>query len=498
VKWGRWLRYDYARFDFSAEKEPGVYVLEYASVRSDPFPIARDVYARVWQPSLDTYLAEQMDHVMVNDRYRVWHGASHLDDARQAPAGRPHFDLYGQGPTTDTRFKDYEHIPGLNVGGWFDAGDFDLRTQSQYAVVETLVDAHETFGIDWDQTTVDEGKRWVELRHPDGVPDVVQQIAHGTLALLAQYRAVGHAIPGIVEPTLAQYTHLGDAVDKTDGVPGTDDDRLAFTSKNTALDYGAIAALAAASRVLRGHDDAMADGALATATRVWDDEHTHPPVSFRVGNTTGGRLEDEELKAVVELLITTKGDRKYADRLRTMWPGVARRFEAGGDVVVRALPYMDATFRAEVARAVRSYVARADSASKENPFGVPITRGGWAGSGAVLGAAARTFALHRAFPDIVPVAPAMRALEFLLGTHPASSTSLVSGVGARSRTIAYGNNRADYSFIPGGIVPGVLIIPPDFPEMKEDWPFLWYEGEYVIPEAAMFVYVGNAAHALLH
>ena len=234
--WGRWLRYDYARFDFSAEREPGVYVIEYGDTRSEPFPIAREVYDGVWQPSLDTYLAVQMDHMYVNDRYRVWHGRAHMDDARQAPAGKPHFDLYGMGPATDTRFEDGEHIPGLNVGGWFDAGDFDVRTQSQYAVVSTLVDAHETFGLDWDQTAVDQERRHVELRRPDGVADVLQQIEHGTLALLAQYRAVGHAIPGIVEPTLEQYTHLGDAVTKTDGIAGNADDRWAFTSRNTAIE----------------------------------------------------------------------------------------------------------------------------------------------------------------------------------------------------------------------------------------------------------------------
>lgn len=71
-----------------------------------------------------------MDHMFVNEAYRVWHGASHLDDARQAPVSHEHFDLYAQGPTTDSPFKPGEHIPDLNIGGWFDAGDFDLRTQT--------------------------------------------------------------------------------------------------------------------------------------------------------------------------------------------------------------------------------------------------------------------------------------------------------------------------------------------------------------------------------
>jgi endoglucanase len=46
--------------------------------------------------------------------------------------------------------------------------------------------------------------------------------------------------------------------------------------------------------------------------------------------------------------------------------------------------------------------------------------------------------------------------------------------------VAYGSHRADFSFIAGGIVPGVLILKPDFPENKEDRPFLWGENEYVI------------------
>jgi hypothetical protein len=35
------------------------------------------------------------------------------------------------GPTTETRYTPGEHIPGLNVGGWFDAGDDDIRTGAQ-------------------------------------------------------------------------------------------------------------------------------------------------------------------------------------------------------------------------------------------------------------------------------------------------------------------------------------------------------------------------------
>lgn len=512
--WGPFLRYDYATFDFSDVTTPGVYVVEFAGVSSDPFRIADDVYgASIWSSTLDTFMPVQMDHMLVNDRYRVWHGASHLDDALQAPIDHLHFDLYKQGPTTDTKYKPFEHIPGLNVGGWYDAGDYDIRTQSQYATVSDLVLAYETFDLDWDETTVEQENRYVDLRRPDGVPDALQQIEHGVLQLLAHYRSVGHAINGIVEPTLAQYTHLGDGLTKTDNLiydaaldslevvgarSGRPDDRWAFTNKSTPLDYGSAAALAAASRALRGYDDQLAEEAFATAVRVWDDEQARDaPIIFEFGNTTGGPLFSEELKATVELLITTEGDARYANRLAEMWPEMEERFMWIAPLAVRAMPHMDDAYRRNVEAAVRRAAERMDEIAAENPFGVPITRGGWGGSGAVLRFGMSSYILHKAFPDLVGREHTLRALEYVLGRHPGSNVSMVSGIGARSHTAAYGMNRADYSFIPGGVVPGIVVVPPDFPEMKVDWPFLWYEGEYVIPMAPAYIFLANAAADLV-
>lgn len=59
------------------------------------------------------------------------------------------------------------------------------------------------------------------------------------------------------------------------------------------------------------------------------------------------------------------------------------------------------------------------------------------------------------------------------------SVSFASGIGAESVTAAYGFNRADASYIPGGVVSGTALIRPDFPELK-DWPYLWQQTEYVL------------------
>jgi hypothetical protein len=104
--------------------------------------------------------------------------------------------------------------------------------------------------------------------------------------------------------------------------------------------------------------------------------------------------------------------------------------------------------------------------------------------------------LHRAFPDVFPPDHTLRALDYLYGTHPDSDISFVSAVGAHSKRVAYGNNRADFSFIAGGIVPGVLILKPDYPENKEDWPFFWGENEYVINLGASYIFLVHAAHEL--
>ena len=56
--------------------------------------------------------------------------------------------------------------------------------------------AYSTFNLKWDELSVDEQARTVEMHRPDGVPDAVQQVKHGILQVLAQVKAVGHPIHG--------------------------------------------------------------------------------------------------------------------------------------------------------------------------------------------------------------------------------------------------------------------------------------------------------------
>jgi hypothetical protein len=422
--------------------------------------------------------------------------------------------LYAQGPKTDSPYKPGEHVPGLNVGGWFDAGDFDIRTQTHYAVVSMMVHIWETFRLPRDETTINQQTRYVDMHHPDGKPDLLQQIEHGTLQLIAQHRVFGRAINGIVEAHLSQYHHLGDAVTKTDNLiynpkldslqtdgftSGTFDDRWVFTNKSTPLNYGSIAALAAASRALKGFNDSLANECILIAKKVWDEEHSHAPDIFNWGNTTGGQLEGEELKAAVELLICTR-EGKYAKRVNELSENIGQgfAFAFNASYYVRAIPYMDKEYSAKIEAAAKNYKDNLERFFDQNPFGVPITAGGWAGSGTVAGSAITNYYLYKAFPNIMDPENTFRGLNYILGCHPGSNVSLVSGVGTVSKKVAYGNNRADYSFIAGGVVPGVLIIKPDFPENKEDWPFIWGENEYVINVGSSYIFLVNAVSDLLN
>ncbi|WP_372776161.1 hypothetical protein [Mangrovibacterium sp.] len=52
--------------------------------------------------------------------------------------------------------------------------------------------------------------------------------------------------------------------------------------------------------------------------------------------------------------------------------------------------------------------------------------------------------------------------------------------------------QADFSTIAGEIVPGLLLIKPDFFENKDDWPFLWGENEVTIGGSAEYIVLSNA------
>jgi hypothetical protein len=510
--WGRYLRYDYAVADFSAVEDPGLYLIQYGTQKTGAFPIATDVYERVWHPTLDVWFPVQMDHMFVNEAYRVWHGASHLDDAVQAPLNEQHFDGYRTGATTNTPYKPGERIPGLAVGGWFDAGDFDIEGVSHAMTVSSLAATWEAFRPQHDQTLVDQALRFVDIHRPDGKPDVLQQIEHGALQIAAQYRAIGRLARGIVDGELHRYHHLGDASTQTDnliydpslkpyetdgGRSGTPDDRWVYTNESPATNYAGIGALAAAGRALAGFNDSLATDCLALAKKAYAEERARPAASAPPSDFEAAFGPLAELAAVMQLMTATK-ERPYVDRFdELVWPALERSASLTLQIAAQAIPAMDPAYATKLRPYVEKYKAELDGMVEQNPYGVPIGTRGWAGNAQVIGWATTNYYLHEAYPDLVGAELVTRGLDYIFGTHPAHNYSFVPAVGNRSKHVAYGNNRADFSFIAGGVVPGVLVLKPDYPENMDDWPFLWGENECVISIGASYIFLANAAQELL-
>jgi hypothetical protein len=176
-------------------------------------------------------------------------------------------------------------------------------------------------------------------------------------------------------------------------------------------------------------------------------------------------------------------------------PVINVQFDWVGGAAARAIPLMDANYRKRLEAIAVKAKTRIDNEIANTPFGVPISEHSWAGSIQVAAFATNMYMLHKSFPRIFSVDYTLNALDYMLGRHPVNNVSLVSTIGTRSKLVAYGHNRADYSFIPGGMVPGPLVIKPDFPELKTDWPFLWFENEYTVATTSAYILAANAATA---
>lgn len=518
VEWGNLFDYRYFTFDFSDITEPGFYFLDYDGQQAGPIPISQNVFAEAWHPTLDIFFPVQMCHVEVREGERVWHGACHLDDGLQAPPGTEHFDSYRQKTETETPFKANEPIPGLAWGGWHDAADFDLPSGSIAHTLLWLALAAEEFQPSRDVTTIRRKERRVELFRPDGRNDLLQQVSFGMEFLLGLVRSIGHIGAGIIENKISDYIVVGDPVnitdgylydatldpdEKKDGRSGKFDDRWVFTNRNTGGQYQFVQVAALCARVLRGFDDALAAQCLKAAREIWEFEQTHPPVHFAVCYQP---QEDDyhslELAAATELFLTT-GEEPYRLRLLELLPFIKTmppaRFGRGpGFSLVRALDRVadDAFSRMvkEKAQELKSYLAREFAG---NPYGVPFDFKVWGNNWDVLDLAGRLYFLIKHLPGDFPQDFLLNAVNYTLGCHPASNHSYVSGVGLKSATVAYGFNRADWTFIPGGVVSGASFLRPKFIEYRANaWD--WYETEYVIWGSAAYLFDVMAAHRLLN
>lgn len=466
--WGRFLRYQYAHVDFSDITLPGLYQVRYGQSASSIFRIDDDVYRRgVWQPVIEYFLPNQMCHMRVNEKYRVWHDRCHMDDARMA-RNENGIDGYVQQPGLSV-YPEEARVEGLAVGGWHDAGDLDLRIESQTGETYILAMAYEQFHPDIDVTAIDQQRHLTEIHESDGKNDILQQIEHGALSVIAGYKALGRPYRGIISHHMRQYTTMGDAADMTDSIPGNDDDRWVYTEHHPMRDMQTSAYLAGTARVLKELNDTLAADCLQMAQALFEGTEspfkTYPAVELYLA--TGATVyRDYLLSHQDSILHHFRDNAWYTAR-------VAKRWESSRNKRERAFAK---AFRA----ALPAYRQQLEALMSETPYGVPYRPSIWGAGWDIQRFGFQQYYLASAYPEVFSSAPVTNALDFVLGRHPGQNTaSFASGVGAVSVTTAYGTTRADWSYIPGGVVSGTAIIRPDFPELLE-FPYLWQQTEYVL------------------
>lgn len=476
--WGYYLRYNYVKADFSSVTEPGIYYLAYGEQKTNCFPIAKDVYSKVWYPTLDVWFPVQMDHMAVKEGYRVWHGVPHLDDAVQAPPV-PHFDMFEQMENPVTPFEPFTHVDGFDHGGWFDAGDWDIEAGSHAGVVTNMVQTWEQFRPERDETMIDQQNRYVNIHFADGKPDLLQQIEHGVMPLVNIVEKTGKACRGVSHAALYQYNRLDEPSTITDNVIGTGDERWFFTyvRQNDISSY--VSALASASRALKEFNPELSARCLAAAKVIWDDN----------ANAERPVLNNQ---AAFQMFLTTSDKSYIKDMEKNLVESFnTRRGMMNLSVALQAVPYMSKNYLKKLRPAVEAYKKQLDDLAKNNPYGVSAYGGGWGSTGSVVSQGTTCYYANKYFPDIIGQEEIYKCADFIFGCHPYSNVSFVTGVGVVPKNVNYGNNRADFSFIPGALVPGLLLLQPDFMENKDDWPFFWGQNEATIGGNAGYLLFGN-------
>ena len=543
TSWGPYFKYNYVKFDFSSVKEPGVYFIQYGKTKTNDFLIDTHVYDKITDATTDVWVPIHMNHMYVTEGYRTWHGEPFKEGYLQAPES-DHFDLHRQGATTDTKYKPLELIPGLNIGGFFDAGDFDIETGSNINVVQNFIRTWELFRPQRDETFVSQKQRYVDLHRPDGVPDILQFIEHGTLNLVAQAEQIGHMASTLSNSILDNYHHLGDAASITDGLhydpslkpyevsadgkrSGTPDDMWAFTTRSPQLDLRAATMFAAASHALKGYNDELAERALTQSKRLMkeateliaqhnaarEDEFAWldgtEQVNIANPRQQGAKPDKKRLKLLERsrknreqlgdmatnlMLYSATQEKQYLDNFAAqIWDALELRLSGNMQTALDAVPYMDEAYKEKLRPYVVKYEEYIKSFDTQNPYGVPIGLGNWAGVNMVLNFGITVNYAHIYFPEIVGKDEVYRVANWLYGRHPYHNYSFVAVVGAtRPKQVFYGNNRADFSFIPGNVAPGLLFRKPDHFENYDDWPFLWGQNEGTIAGNTQYIIFGSS------
>ena len=428
ANWGKFLRYNYLKVNFTDVKEPGLYKIKYNTSVSPIFRIDNDVYA--WRMATRTGILPSRTDVPHARQRKI------PRMARLLPHGRcPD----GTGTQSYRRLRP-ERGPGpsSNRVKWFRSEHrrlarcrrLDLRIESQAGESYILALAYEAFHPNLDVTSIDQINRVTEIHQPDGKNDLLQQVENGALTVVNGYLALGRLYRGIICNDLRQYVLLGDAAAMTDGKIGNEDDRWIFTEDNPGRELSTAAQLAAVSRVLKGFNDTLSVHCLDIARKVY--------ASTGSGNN---RALFPKVQAAVELYLTT-GEQPYMDFILDNQELIIKQIGRIGWYTARVEKLFAQmknkkakAFSAAFRKALTGYEQELNKQVQETPYGVPYRPNIWGAGWDIQRFGFQHYFLTTAYPEIFPKAPVFNALNF----HSRMATRLrtrLPSLGCR-RTISH-------------------------------------------------------------
>jgi endoglucanase len=522
-RFGPTVDYDYmqssfAVFDFSDLNEPGEYRVAWSG-GEEPAQVRESVFdARLWQPTLDCFIPWEMCHAALDFGGKLPSmKADFLDDGQRVAANSPDVDGYRSYECAGTPFKAGDYIP-CGLGGWHDAGDYDLNVPVQSYVIYKLALAYEEFGLDRDVATLDAKKQAFQLGRPDGVPDVLEQVEWGALWLLSMEQPDGRVFCGVCG-TSQQRNKGGLPEAVTDGVPRTGDERKVYVDYSSEVQLDAVVGLSAAGRVLRASRPELADRCVKAASKAFDYFSTHPEVyrtcSYANGDPAHGR-DSGVAAAAAELYMTTK-DPAVLSRLDGMAPTIAslqvnwpaRYSTAPGNfwyappILARLYPRLP---EGKLKDAVLTLCQRAARQQVElsSPRPWPYYSwhfGQWGSDGHIVNRVFDAYYLEKVVPGVFTVKDSLRDMYWLFGLHPVNSVVFVCDIGYPGPRHLYNGRlfglygRDKESSVPGAVVPGMSSVADAGMLVFNDMPGNYFNDEACIYTAASYVFAVNALKA---
>jgi len=503
----------FAIFDFSQINTPGEYRIVWSQGETDWFAISAQPFRDQWQNTLDYFLPFQMSHLAVDLGDGLSHAASTLDDAVQTQPGTIGADSFIAYESSGTPVEPGETIP-VNIGGWYDAGDYDLNVSAQAFVVHQLALTWQEFTPQRDRHTLDVDNRQLIANQANGVPDLIEQIEWGVRWLLSMQQSDGRVYVGVVE-TADRYGSTSLPEDMTDGIPDTGDERLLFVDYHSDVNLKFSAALAAASRALQAYDPALASQAWQAANLAWDYFNNHDEVYRQTVYFYGWEEGREQMisAAASELYLTAPHPtylqaiatfEAYFNDFPTDWPSPTVSHHSGfwyaPPFLARLYPSLSdgdlkAAIQTALQRAAEGLVARLST----TPFAYQEEwqYNDWGMSGVYINSINDAYWLSKDIPQNIGLSDALPAAYWLFGLHPVNDHTLVFGSTFPQPDyhyhsilhVRFGHQPAN---VPGAVVPGIATYIPSNVIYYSDLPDQYRNNEACIYDSAAYLFAASA------